>query len=95
MSTNQPSVSTRPFFLSHACGFGSGVDLFGSRYAVVPHWFIVMVSVSLPTCWAIQRYRAKRSARAGLCPACGYDLRATPDRCPECGAVPAAKGERA
>ncbi len=44
----------------------------------VPLWVPLAVA-----CLGVVVPRGRR--RAGTCRSCGYDLRATPDRCPECG----------
>jgi hypothetical protein len=51
----------------------------------LPHAAAALVAGALPAAWvARSTFRRKRRA-AGLCATCGYDLRASGERCPECG----------
>jgi hypothetical protein len=58
-------------------------------FVQVPDWAIICGTLILPCAWVLTRlsYRAKLRMAHGLCATCGYDLRASGSRCPECGEV--------
>ena len=54
---------------------------------VAIHWaWIFLLASAYPLAYEIRRYTVRRRRfREQHCVGCGYDLRATPGRCPECG----------
>ena len=59
----------------------------GPSYAQfsIPLWFIILLASIAPARLLQQRHRQRQQWMKGRCPRCSYDLRASPDRCPECG----------
>jgi uncharacterized paraquat-inducible protein A len=55
------------------------------KLVILPYWFLFLVAVLLPSWWAWKRFHLAGRRAEGYCPTCGYDLRASRDRCPECG----------
>jgi len=54
---------------------------------IFPCWPLIILFSILPAlAWRSRRRRFARQS-TGLCRNCGYDLRATPQRCPECGTL--------
>jgi hypothetical protein len=61
------------------------------RHVLISWWMVMAPALVLPAVALARRYARRRRVVAGRCGECGYDLRASPDRCPECG-TPAPAG---
>ncbi|HET6249836.1 MAG TPA: hypothetical protein VFE47_19255 [Tepidisphaeraceae bacterium] len=94
-----PCIGLQPQLVPTRHGFGvlSGVDEpclgesmmgFQSPFVIVafPHWLLAALASLLPLRSLLRLVRRRSRLCRGLCVPCGFDLRCSLVRCPECGA---------
>jgi hypothetical protein len=81
------AAASRGAIMRGAPGAAYSTKFFPGKWEVrLPDWAVALPA-AVVAATLIRRIRRNRYI-AGHCRRCGYDLRATPDRCPECGSVP-------
>jgi hypothetical protein len=66
-----------------------------SRRLTIPVWFVASLLLVMPLVQMLALWRSWNRRRHSLCTACAYDLRASRERCPECGQVLVARSTTA
>ncbi|HET6250919.1 MAG TPA: hypothetical protein VFE47_24735 [Tepidisphaeraceae bacterium] len=89
LDTIVDTTTTKFSFLGFktAAGQATMTSQISPRFAAlrIPCWFLGIVFAILPLGIGRSILRRSRRKRKGLCLACGYDLRFSEGRCPECG----------
>jgi hypothetical protein len=66
----------------------------GFTEVLLPTWALIAALLLPSGLWAWIGWRQRRRVKAGCCVSCGYDLRASLERCPECGREVKTSAER-